>query len=558
MYLSTTKRLRKSGEVSTLIQICVNIRENSRPRKKVIRTIGTAKNEEEIEYLSRIGTKFIHDGLEDFYKTNLLFKCPDESCEYYNIQPAPKTLSHDLEVESKTSDGLNDIYGPLYDSFKIDKVLSKSDSEILKEVILARILKPSSKRKTQEILARDMGFEISLDKIYRMLSKIGHKEDLIKSRVFNNTKELFEGKLDVVFFDVTTLYFESVVDDKDELRSFGYSKDQKSHSTQVVLALATTTQGLPIGYKVFPGKTAETTTLIQCLNEWKTHIEIGKVVFVADRGLFSMANILTLNQLGYEFIVACKLRKLSASIQSEIFNEATNLSQDNPELSWAKDIKYLLEEKSKVKQFLPCEGRLIVSYSHSRAKKDAHDREKLLTKLKKVLDKSKDSTKLISNSGYKKFAGYEGKKIAFINKEKVEKDKQWDGIHGVFTNTLQPIDQVLSRYRELWTIEESFRICKNDLKMRPIYHFTPLRIKAHILTCYITFSITRTLQFKLKNNGIRLSLERIKEELIRVESTVIKDKKSGKSYKVPSKMSEIAKQIYQSLGIEKKQKLQAL
>ena len=114
-----------------------------------------------------------------------------------------------------------------------------------------------------------------------------------------------------MFFDVSTLYFESFI--QDELRDFGYSKDNKFKETQVVLALAVTREGLPLGYKLFPGNTGETKTLVVFLNTWKKYIEINRVVFVADRGMFNYINLSFLEESGYEFIVAAKLRSLKSN-----------------------------------------------------------------------------------------------------------------------------------------------------------------------------------------------------------------------------------------------------
>jgi transposase len=163
-----------------------------------------------------------------------------------------------------------------------------------------------------------------------------------------------------------------------------------------------------------------------------------------------------------------------------------------------------------------------------------------------------DAGKLVSNSGYKKYALLEGRKLASIDNKKVEKDAQWDGMHGIFTNSDRTTCEILARYRGLWSIEATFRVCKHDLEMRPIYHFTPKKVQAHIAICYLALTITRHLEHRLRKDGIKLSPERIKEELSRVQSSKILDKATGQRYRLPSRISEVAQRIYAVLKIERK------
>jgi transposase len=212
-------------------------------------------------------------------------------------------------------------------------------------------------------------------------------------------------------FDVTTLYFESV--DVDDLRNFGYSKDQKYHCTQVVLALATTGEGLPIGYELFEGNFAEVKTLQRCLSSWKEQgLEVGSVCLAGDSAMFSKGNLALMEEMGISYVVAAPLRKLSKEIKSQILD--------------AKDYRAGLVEKNIVwTKEMPFEAkRLIVSYSTSRAKKDVYDRQRLLDKLDKKLGEKKNLKNLVSNRGYLKYIQEDGKTVCQLNETKINEEEQ--------------------------------------------------------------------------------------------------------------------------------------
>ena len=174
-------------------------------------------------------------------------------------------------------------------------------------------------------------------------------------------------KVDVLLFDVTTLYFEC--QNADELRDFGYSKDHKIGETQVVLALATTEEGLPIGYTLFSGKTAEVKTLLACLEKWRNSMPIDHVVVVADRAMMSEHNLEQMEQNGMQYTVAAKLRKLPSKLKQEI------LARHHEIQTW------LDKEELLVREYTHNGRRLIVSYSSSRAHKDRSDRQRLLAQV---------------------------------------------------------------------------------------------------------------------------------------------------------------------------------
>lgn len=197
--------------------------------------------------------------------------------------------------------------------------------------------------------------------------------------------------------------------------------------------------------------------------------------------------------------------------------------------------------------------RLIVTFCLDRKAKDQKDRSRILEKINKKLGKSKDAKKLVSNAGYQKYISCSGEANLYVDDEKVAEDGSWDGFHGVITNcTEEMAADLLSHYKRLWVIEESFRIHKHDLSVRPIYHFKAERIEAHILICYMAFTLMRHLEFRMKIQKENVSMKEMRQELWRVQSSYLRDTETGKDC-LPSPLSVKEKQMYQVMGIKRTQ-----
>ena len=410
------------------------------------------------------------------------------------------------------------------------------------------------------------------------MDNVHERLDALKQIVFEATTSLCGSAVQMMLFDVTTLYFESV--DVDALRSFGYSKDQRYHCTQVVLALATNDDGLPIGYELFAGNTAEVTTLIACMQSWQQTLKVDKVSFVADRALCSRANLALLEQqAAWSYVVAMPLRRsLKAAEQAQVL--ATTLAAPcelDGELVWVREFDW-------------AGRRLIVSYSSKRAHKDQADRQALLERLRTKLGKSQikshaepqskphvakdtgevltpeakldakpdvkpkaNAKKLITNSGYLRYIEHADAGGAFVlDEDKVLADAAWDGLHAIVTNDrTSSAKELLARYRRLWVIEESFRTLKHSLAVRPIYHFKPERIKAHIAVCYLAFALTRHAQQRIKLAQQAMSVEQIRQALHGVQASILEHKTTKAKYRLPSAFGHDAIRIYKAFGLKR-------
>jgi hypothetical protein len=315
------KKTKIEGHIRVLIG--ESFRENGKIKQRILRNVGTAHNSIELERYEKVAVLMIEEEIKKQHKCELLFQyngdidniaLKDRECLDFN--------ANDIHELKRVEDGILEVYGDLFNSLGFNKILkNKNHSEILKDLVTLRIFDPQSKLKSHELLKDKLNKESSLSSIYRMLDSLALNEENVIKTVFNSTKKLFpDDKIDLLFFDVTTLYFESTEQD-DDLKSFGFSKDCKFNQVQVVLALATTQEGLPIGYKTFRGNTAEVKTLLSCIEEWKKTISIDNVIFVADRAMFSKENLYELHRRNYTFIIAAKLRSLSVEYKNEILSE---------------------------------------------------------------------------------------------------------------------------------------------------------------------------------------------------------------------------------------------
>jgi len=513
------------------VQIVQSIRKGERVSQKIVRHVGMAYDDEELEKLKLLAESIrikLEAGNQQF-----LFK-PEEIVKLTNTKTYAdsdyQVNLKNLVEEQRLISGIHQVYGKLFSESGYERVIKdpakhKMAVRIFKDMVLSRIANPESKRASVDRLEEDFGITIDLDKVYRMMDKLDDKAiDRLKKITYQNTLDLFGGVIDVIFYDATTLYFESFT--PDELKRNGFSKDGKQNQPQILLTLMVTTDGLPIDYQVFPGDTYEGHTLIPALKEIRTKYNIRRVVLVADSGMLSAINIRELEADNFEYIVGARLKNLNNKLKDEILNQKTPIAEFNYN-----------------------NKRLIVSYSAKRALKDKSDREKRIEKLKKKLLKSSNPKNYLSNSGYRKYLKVKGD--ISLNEEEIDKDSRWDGLHGVITNTQLKSKYVLEKYNDLWNVEAAFRVTKHDLSARPIFHWKPRRINAHMTICFTAYALVKQMQYRVKLQYKNLSIEKIRQTLIRVQTSILFDKEKRIRYGLPSRMSKDAKKIYKVFNIKR-------
>lgn len=527
------KKKKPNGKIA--VQIVENVRTHDKTNQKILKHIGQASSEKELNELLHLAL-ICKKELEFQQNPQLSFPIEDIKT---NENKEELVDVKNLREETRVTYGIKDVFGKLFDEFSLAKILKTKSLRLhkaFKSCVISRLCHPESKRRLQEILNKNYNTNIPLQNIYRMMDKID--EDEVKRVVLSATMYMSKSPIELMLFDVTTLYFESV--QADDLRRFGYSKDNKFKEVQVVLALATTKEGMPLTYEILPGNISEGQTLITVIEDFKKRFDISKVTLVADRAMFSENNLNYLESLNIHYVVAAKLRSMDKVMKEKILCEKDFQTEN------------YLEEEYKIKE-LPYHGRrLIVTYSKARAENDAKKREKILDGLKK---KSKDgetigAKKLLGNRGNSKFINIVSDEIV-IDTEKVELDKRWDGYHGVITN--QPnksAREIIWSYKNLWQIEAAFRVNKHDLRMRPIYHWNSSRIKSHIAICYLGYALVQQAIYRLRLAQNKISVESLIKELVQVQASILRDITTQKSYWIPSKPTKLQESIYRVFGIK--------
>ena len=600
---STPKSPRKS------IQIVESFRINGKVRQKIVKHIGVGANDEELEELKSLANsikiKLELDQQLPLYtpeEIEKLEKYSKKSSKAENKQKISKLLNQetdssinrdeyavnllDILEEDRVIKGIHDIYGKLYDELGFNKILPNparvvQSSRVLKEIVLARVANPDSKRGSILNLEENFGVNLDLKAVYRMMDKIDDKVVLkLNKLVYSNTKKLFKDKIDVVYFDATTLYFESF--SEDEFKKNGYSKDGKFNQPQVVLALFVTKSGLPIGYKAFSGDTFDGHTLIPALQEIEEHYNVDKIVVVADSGMFSKNNLEEFEKIHSPFLFkylqyswsTTKPKKptlIDSYRQFKEFNNSSNItyivgariknmSKSIKEQILDKSRYQKLNDDTKVATINYSGKKLLVSYSIKRAKKDKYDREKGIEKLRAKLQKDKSVKSQLSNQGYRKYLQLEQTNSdnknsscdlsIILNEDKIIEDAAWDGLKGIVTNNIfLTNEELLHQYKNLWQVEESFRITKHDLKIRPIYHWKPSRVKAHLAISFMAYTLIRHLEHRVRLQYVKLSPERIRKILLSIQVSVLYDTKTDRKFVLPSSISNEAKKIYKLMEV---------
>lgn len=479
------------------IQICENHRVKEKIKQKIVHYVGIAVDEREEEKLKN----YAYERIAKF--------------TVQRVQAARQQSFLPLQE----SDVLNHLKRGRKKQKKLEDILPPSEVSLDDVVEQARVIEG----------VKDVAGSV-FDTLFPKISDM-------KKMTFLKTKSLFPKGIDVLLFDVTTLYFEST--NTDDLRTFGYSKDHRFNTTQVVLALATNSDGLPIGYELFEGNRAEVKTLVAAIESWKTLFNISSVCFVGDRAMMSKDNLSLLDTLNYQYIIAAKLKTLPKNLQADILNERhyrpTLMGQS---LTWMGEFTHQGQ-------------RLIVSYKSTRAMNDQKERQAVLDKIQKQMGTQGKAKKLITNQGVKKFITLNEDAQFTLNQENIEKAKQWDGLHGVISNIkADSPESLILRYAKLWKIEESFRINKHTLQMRPIFHFKAERIHAHIAICYMAFSVLRHLEYRV-NLTQKMSVHSILEELLNVQASIYLHKKTFDRYRLPGYFTNQARKIYKTFGIQR-------
>jgi hypothetical protein len=445
---------------------------------RVVKTIGTAHDPVEVARLVELGELFIarRSGQYSLFTEN-----QHDNAVILNFV---ETLGN----ASIRTVGPELIFGRLFDEIGFAAI----PEQLFRDIVIARLVYPTSKLKTVDYLYRYQGKTVSPDSIYLFLDRLNKRYAAQAQRIaYEYSRRILE-TINVVFYDMTSLYFEA--EDEDDLRRIGFSKDGKFQNPQIMLGLLVGKGGYPIGYDIFEGNTFEGKTLLPVLERIAKQYDFGKPIVIADAAMLSNNNLDALDRQGYPFIVAARIHNESQVMQDTILERCANLRNGQ---------HVEIEHEAG--------RRLIVAYSDKRAKKDAHNRKRGLQRLRKQIQSGRLTKENLNRRGYNKFLKLTGEVTMEIDEPKIAQAARWDGLKGYLTNTHLSADDVIENYGQLWQIERAFRISKTDLRIRPMYHRRRRRIEAHVLVAFVAYTIYKELDRRLAAAGLPISPSRAAE-----------------------------------------------
>lgn len=475
------KKKNRSGSTSVIVA------DKSDGRFRELKTIGVSSDKATIDDLCRAGKKWIaaQKGEVDMFVLQEQQREEKQTVDYL--------LSN---IENILLNGTQLILERVFRHTGFEAI----DDDILKHLVIARLCQPSSKAGTVDYLKSYFDEDVDLNKIYRYLDRLHNTQQETVERIsVEHTRKILGGKIGLMFYDVTTLYFET--DHEDEFRERGFSKDGKHAQPQIVLGLLVSRDGYPLSYSLFNGSKYEGHTMLPIVEEFVARFDLDDFVVVADSGMMNNENMQQLDKSGYKYIVGARIKSESKAIKQKI-------------LSWEKKdgCFYEMKKEYKVREEsneYEMSARLIVGYSESRAKKDRYNRDKGVRRLKKAYESGSLTKEHINKRGYNKFLEMSGTVHIEISQEKVAEDEKWDGLKGYLTNTKLPANEVCEQYNGLWVVERAYRITKGTLDMRPMFHFTRKRIEAHVCICFVAYKVYKELDRILKSSGIRMSVDKV-------------------------------------------------
>lgn len=471
-------------------------------RKRIIvKHIGTARTEQEKSNLLLLARKFIDNSSNQLK----LFEEEQPSNNILNINQSEfigvhQTFSYELFYKVITTLGFD-----------------KLKHNLLLDLVILRIIEPASKLRSIELLDQYFGIKHRRQTYYESALKWLALKSKTEAIAINFAKKNYGFNFDLIFYDVTTLYFESF--QEDELRKNGFSKDNKSQQPQILVALMVTKQGFPISYEIFPGNTFEGHTIIPMVNSFINKNNVSQFTVVADAAMISSQNMLALKENNINYIVGARLGNLSNQIIQYIDENLPR--EDNKSIRIKTD-----------------NGYLICSFSALRYRKDKYEMEKQIQKAKFILNNPAKRKKV-------KFTTLHGTDT--LNEKLIHKTQKLLGVKGYYTSLEENLvdnSTIIERYNELYKIEHAFRISKNDLEMRPVFHYKEDPIKLHLLICFIALVISKYIELQTD-----ISIKKIVSEAKKITDARFINNITGDLIKIRTRLTPQIIQILKKLNL---------
>jgi Transposase DDE domain len=399
--------------------------------------------------------------------------------------------------------------------------------------VLQRLLEPGSDlrgSKWIETVHEPAFAGLQLAHFYRSLGWLWEKKQEIELALYRRELDLFNAELELVFFDTTSTYFEG--SSLAGWAKLGKSKDHRPDHLQLVIGVVMRRDGFPIGCEIWPGNTADVTTLKPIIAALRERFTIGKVVVVCDRGMVSAANLEALEAAGYQYIVGMKMRNLG-EVRDEVLGRAGRYHE--------------VDEKLQVKEVHIDERRYVICYNPDEAHKDRHDREAIVAKLRDKLA-SGGVKRLINNRGYRRYLKLEGTR-ARVDEGALKSEARYDGKYVLRTTTELPAEEVARAYKDLTWIERLWRELKDVVELRPIFHWRKKQnVKGHIFSCFLALHVAAFLRHKLARANLKLPWDEVIRDLAQLRAVLVQ--LDGERYLMRSPLKGCAGQVFAALGVK--------
>ena len=495
-------RTTKTGSFSTAVQVV----KYYSGKTIIIKHIGSASDKPELALLKHQAEEYVEKftGQQSLFSSNKNARGENKIIQsrYARSAGFKYTLLHQL-------------FTHLFSVFTFDTLRKP----LLNDLVMARIVNPSSKLGAIIYLKEMFDISYSETKIYRELPTFSDLKEKVEKKVLIFAKKRLNFNFTVVFYDVTTLYFETFKTDKEDFKKPGFSKDNKFNQPQIVIGLIVNQDGFPVSYDIYAGDTFEGHTLIPSLTAFKRKHSVKNLTVIADAAMISLANIDALIQNNISYIVGARVSNLSDQLTREI-SKSLNMT-DGQSYRVATD-----------------RGLLICDFSQKRYWKNKNEMEKQLVLAKKYEGKVDALQRKI------KFLKNPTKTKTVINEELIEKTKLLLGIKGYYTDLDKESNEtIIKQYHNLWRIEKSFRMAKSDLQTRPVYHYKNKAIQAHILICFMALSLGTYMELSTKR-----SLQKILKLTKEAVEMKIKDKITGDIITIQPELSTELQKLLEKLG----------
>ena len=391
-----------------------------------------------------------------------------------------------------------------------------------------------------------------VSQFYRAMDALFCCKDSLERHTAGQLRDLFNQDFSLVFYDLTSTYFEGR---SCPLARYGYSRDHRDDKLQIALGLVVTADGLPVASDVFIGNTCDSTTVKDRVRDLKGRFGISRTIFVGDRGMLSSANVAALASEGYQYISSVPTRGKLGKELVKLAGELDSYETIQPGALLAKEVKR--EEESL---------RYIVCHSFERAQVDSGQRERRVERAlprlealrkslkagRRTLQKAQSSlADIFSDRRSRRYFTYEvkdGELFFELKAEAIAEDSSCDGKFILVTDAADlSIGQVISSYKDLKHVEAAFDELKNFIEIRPVYHYNEARVRAHVFICVLSYLLERVLELKLKHAGIEMTARRALQELESVQ--MVESEIDGHLLYGPTEGSEAARGILDALGV---------